>query len=35
MTHRNSRQDTKELKPIADIAATIGLSEDDIEAYGR
>ncbi len=35
MTHRNSRQETKELKPIADIAATIGLSEDDIEAYGR
>jgi len=35
MTHQNHRQAAPPLKPIADIAASIGLGEEDLETYGR
>ena len=35
MTHQNHRQAAPLLKPIADIAASIGLGEEDLETYGR
>jgi len=35
MTHHNHRQAAPLLKPIADIAASIGLGEEDLETYGR
>jgi len=35
MTHPNHRQAAPVLRPIVDIAASIGLAEDDLETYGR
>ncbi|MGE5844245.1 MAG: formate--tetrahydrofolate ligase [Syntrophaceae bacterium] len=35
MTHHNHRQAAPVLKPIADIAASIGLAEEDLECYGN
>ena len=35
MTRRNHRQTAPALKPVSDIAASIGLAEDDLEPYGR
>ena len=35
MTHHNHQKATPVLKPVADIAASIGLAEEDLEYYGR
>jgi formate--tetrahydrofolate ligase len=35
MTRRSHQQPAPALKPILDIAASIGLSEEDLECYGR
>lgn len=35
MTRRSHQQPAPVLKPIADIAASIGLAEEDLECYGR
>ncbi|NMC74515.1 MAG: formate--tetrahydrofolate ligase, partial [Geobacteraceae bacterium] len=35
MTRRSPGQAAPALKPIVDIAASIGLSEEDLECYGR
>jgi len=35
MTRHSRKQAAPALKPIADIAASIGLSEEDLECYGR
>lgn len=35
MTRKKQPQAAPELKPIADIAASIGLAEEDLECYGR
>jgi formate--tetrahydrofolate ligase len=35
MAHHHQRQTAPALKPIEDIAASIGLAEEDLETYGR